>query len=365
MNKHIRLVVSVLFIVIILLAIGLTRFYFDVSKNTGSSSDSIEIIRKLSIDENGNRVFEGGSSLYGVVDENDKVIVAPEWIELDFAGNNFCTASKRIGGRLLTGCINYEGNITVPFIYRNINKYESNGFVFYTAETDSDGSCVIYDAKFNPIFMRSWDSCSIDSNELCLVCGTSTFTYNYGENGLICTRADVSGQAFDTDFQLNVYSRVLLTRLDCSMLGKICNDVSAYLEFAFTNDTESLNSISPVGNFSGFTPLFPEDQKITSKELLGISDIFIYAEKTENNRQTYAVSIITDIEISYLDEEDDEIKTFQGEYKAVVRFSASSAGITAVSGGFVKPEPDYPLPSDEEDTDDSQSGTEPSEAVNS
>lgn len=55
MNKHIKLLVSVLFIVIIMLTFGLSRFYFDVSKtqeqskNLPKSSDTdqktLQIIR--------------------------------------------------------------------------------------------------------------------------------------------------------------------------------------------------------------------------------------------------------------------------------------------------------------------------------
>ena len=56
MNKHTRLVVSVLFIVIIALAIAITRFYSGSEKITGSGSEHFTIERKLDIDGRGNRV---------------------------------------------------------------------------------------------------------------------------------------------------------------------------------------------------------------------------------------------------------------------------------------------------------------------
>ena len=47
MNKHMRLVASVLFIVIILLAIAITRFYSDTSQKTGGGNTQTDIVRRL------------------------------------------------------------------------------------------------------------------------------------------------------------------------------------------------------------------------------------------------------------------------------------------------------------------------------
>lgn len=343
MNKHIKLVVSVLFVVIIILAIGITRFYVNISTDTSNGSADTEIIRKLDFDSNGNRIFEGENSLYGIVDSSDKVIVSPEWAELSFADSNICIAAKRIGNRLLTGCIDYEGNITVPFIFRNINKHETDGFIFYIAESDSNNSCVIYNSDFTPYFMRSWESSTFEDDTLTLKCNNNTFKYSCSSSGFICQQADVSGDVLGVPFNLNIYSRVLLSNLDCSMLSTISDETADYLEFAFTGETQLLDNLSVNGSAVGFTELFPEDRKIISKKLLSISDIFIYMEKSSSETQNYVVSVIANTEITYHDEESDEIKTIQGEYKAMIRFSQSIFGLTAIYGGFVKPAPDYPL----------------------
>ena len=106
MNKHTKIVISVLFAVIILLSVGITRFYINnISYDTESNGTDIEIIRKIDEDEAGNRIFEDASGLYGIADINDRVIVSPEWTELEFTEKNVCIASKRIGGRMLTGVI--------------------------------------------------------------------------------------------------------------------------------------------------------------------------------------------------------------------------------------------------------------------
>lgn len=334
--------VSVLFVVIIILAIGITRFYFDVSKDTGSSSAPAEIIRKLDVDSSGNRIFEGNNSLYGVVDSGDKVIVAPEWTELSFASDGLCIAAKRIGGRMLTGCVDYSGNIVVPFIYRNISRYESDSLVLYIAEADTDSSCVIYDENFTPYFMRSWDNCSFNGNQLILANGDSVYTYSCGENDLLCTKADIAGQALGIDFRFNISSRLILSKLDCPELEKITENAASYLEYAFTGDPSFLAALNADADSGAFTRLFPDDVKITSRKLTGISDIFIYTERSANGSYSYAVSIMADTEIEYIDE-NGELCDLEDSYKAIVRFASSAGGVTAASGAFVKTEPDYPV----------------------
>lgn len=340
MNKHTKLVVSVLFVVIIILAVGITRFYFNVSRNTGSSTDSAEIVRKLDIDEDGNRIFEDASGMYGIVDSRDKIIVAPEWLELSFADGKNCIASKRIGGRLLTGCINYEGNITIPFIYRNISRHQLEDFTFYIAESDSDGSHTIFDEGFVPCFMHSWDEAEITEEEIILSRNTGAFTYIVGENGLTCKKAVISGQAAQKDFQLSVYSRVLLSKLNFTDLEKITEATGAYLEYAFFGNSAVLENYIGSGT-AAFSELFPEEERITRKALNNISDIFIYSEKNEAGTEIYTLSAAVSCDITYKDETAG-YKKLSGEYNAVIKFKDTSSGITAVSGSFSETAPEYP-----------------------
>ncbi len=337
MNKHTRLVVSVLFAVIILLAVGITRFYVDVSKRTADKGNTTEIIQKLEGDSNGNRIFEGEASLYGVVDSNDKIIIYPEWTELAFAGENYCIASKRIGGRMLTGCIDYEDNTVVPFIFRNITKHSQGNFIFYVAESDSDSSCVIYDKSFTPCFMRSWESCSIIDGKLILGNGSNKFTYTFGENGFTFVKAELS----ENDFTLNIDSRLMLSKLSCTMLETISARVADYLNYAFNEDEECLNRLADSVNPANFTPIFHTDDKIINKRLNGLSDVYVYSVKADNGEESYAVSLLADTTIVYISAEG-VAKSITASYKAIVRFEPSGSGISAVSGEIVKPSPDYP-----------------------
>lgn len=343
MSRHVKIIAAILLAAVIILSAAIVRFYSDVSKNTGSSNNTEQIIRKLDIDSAGNRIFEGSNSLYGVIDADDRVIVSPEWEELSFAGDGFCIASKLIDGDSLLGCIDYEGNIAVPFIYTDITEKFSGEFRFYIARTAADSSYVLYDTAFNPVFMRSWDSCESDGEELILTDGESTFTYGYGENGLQCREACIIGRTLERRYELNVISRVTLSKLDCNMLDRLSDCVAAYIAYAYEGNSQSLRQYTGDSGLKGFSRMFPEDERITSKKLLGISDIFVYSEKSETGNDYFCASVIADTQVKYNDENGDE-QTIRDQYKAIIRFSVSEGDITPVSGSFVKAEPDYPLP---------------------
>lgn len=340
MNKHTKVVISVLFAVIILLSVGITRFYINnISYDTESNGTDIEIIRKIDEDEAGNRIFEDASGLYGIADINDRVIVSPEWTELEFTEKNVCIASKRIGGRMLTGCIDYEGSIIVPFVYKNIIPCSINeDFDFYVAETDLDSTCVVYSSDFIPFFMRSWDGYIVDDNSITLKSGNNNFVYSYGENGFICRNAELNGNVLNADYSIDVYSQLLLSKLDSCMLEKISETVSDYIDYAFTGNE---NSLLKLGGPEKFKTLFPDEENITSRKLIDISSVFIYSDKDENGDLRFNVSITVETRIRYKNEEGD-LDTIEDSFKAFIRFKLSESLITPVSAGFEKSAPDYP-----------------------
>ncbi|MBR1591634.1 MAG: hypothetical protein IJ666_01300 [Ruminococcus sp.] len=353
MNKHTKLVVSLLFAVMIVLAAAITRFYFDTPNDRVNKKSQVEIVRRLDVDSSGNRVFEDSSRNYGIADSSDRIIAAPEWLSLEFAGQNFCIASRRIGGKKLCGCIDYEGNITVPFIYESIKKKYCGDVVFYAAYTASGSECVIYDDVFIPVFRHSWVSCDVKGNEVILKSNVGDYTFSAGDGGFIFKGASVRGSSMDCDYSFDVYSRIILSKLDAPMLEKICGDIGEYLEFAYTGNDDILSDIT-TGSRSSFYQLFQDDHKVLSKKLLGISDIYIYSKKSDNGVPVYSVSLQTDTEITYTDETGTE-KTLRDNYKASIDFSGSSeSNLTAASGKFALSEPDYPSPEFPSETEETE-----------
>ncbi len=248
----------------------------------------------------------------------------------------------------MTGCIDYEGNIIVPFIYNSIERHKEDGFEFYTA-TSGDNSCVIYDSRFIPYFRRSWKSYSLSDSEIILKTDNASYEYAVNKDGFRLKSAEIVGKALDRSYVLSVYSRILLSKLSISMLEKMTDITGKYIEYAYTGNDEILEEITN-GSRAGFSQLFPEDHRVLSKKLLNISEIFMYSVRSDDDIPHYAISVTADTEIEYSDETSGK-NTLRDEYTAVIEFSGYSENdLTAVSGKFTPDEPEYPQPEVTEET---------------
>ncbi len=356
MSKHMKFIVTVLFAVILLLTAAILKFYSDTGKSTGEGSAKIDVEKKLGSDSKGNRIFEDSSGLYGVIDTNERVVIDPQWIELKFVGDNLCMVSRRLNGKLMTGCIDYEGNIVVPMIYRDIIKQSRGNFVFYTAYPAAGDSCVLYDIDFAPLFRRSWESCSLAEDEMILTSPNGTYTYNVDYTGLTLKSAVLEGTALDCGYQLTIQNMTILSELDPDMLDALCAGSGRYIEYAFTGSREYLSDVR-TDEKSVFTTIFPDDKKILSKKLTGLSGIRIYKVSSDDDKQHYTVSMTADTEIAYTDDEDMP-QTLEGSYRAIIEFCGTSANdLAAVSGKFQQSTPDYPAPPDPENNTENQDAT--------
>lgn len=339
---------------IIALAISIRSFYSDTTQSTGNNNFQTDIIKSLETDDNGNRIFTDNSGLSGIADNNNRIIVAPEWNDIKFTKNNICIARQRIDGKLLTGCIDYEGNITVPFIYNGIEKYENDGFIFYIA-VSGDNSCVIYDGNFMPCFRKSWKNYTLsqETDEISFKTDNATYDYAISGNGFRLKSAEIVGKTLDRSYVLSVYSRILLSKISVSMLEKMTDIVGKYIEYAYTGNEVILDDITNGGR-SCFSQLFPEDHRILSKKLLNISDIFMYSVRSDDDTPHYAVSVTADTEIEYSDETSGK-NTLRGEYTAVIEFSGYSVNdLMAISGNFTPENPEYPQSDETEDTSENK-----------
>ncbi len=356
LNKHTRLVVTILFAVLIVLATAVTKVYFSSPDTVGNKNTQNEIVRRLDVDESGNRIFEDESGLYGVADSGDRIMVAPEWLSLEFAGGNKCIASGTVGGKKLVGCIDYDGNIAVPFIYEGITKKECGDTVFYIAVSHAGGESVVYDESFSPYFRRTWKKCDVSGDELSLSSESGEYVYTAGKDGFICKSASVKGETLGCVYKIDVYSRIILSKLSPDVLEKMSNDLSVYLRYAYTGNDDILSDIT-LGSRNGFQEIFADDHRVLSKRLLGLSDIYIYSKKTDDGTILYTVSVSADTEITYTDETGQK-KSHREKYDASVDFSGNTENsLTAVSGKFAKTEPDYPASGEIGDNSDTNENT--------
>lgn len=345
MNKRTRLIISLLFIVVIILAVAITRFYFSVPDDPAVNGGG-EGIEKIVDTNDGISIFSDGKGKFGIA-ESSRIITAPEWDSIEFAGDDLCIASREIGGSVKFGCIDYEGNVTVPLIYSSIERASVGSMIVYRAVSAENGSIVLYGENFVPYFNTPWKSCTAAGDELTLTDDRGTYVYTAANDGLLFKSAAVSGNIMNRPYEMNISSRVLLSKLTPGTIKKMLEITEAYMKFAYRNDKSFLDGM--VADSRQFMELYPDSEEISAKRLLGIREMHIYSVGSENGLPLYEVSVSADTEIVYTDKFG-LTGNLGGVIKSSVRFRGSAEyNIEAISGSFESDSPQYPTEPASED----------------
>ena len=240
MSNRAKLLVSVLFIAVIILCIGLTRFYFDVTKNTGTigTENQVDhIIRSVG----GKRIFRSPSGFCGVLDENNAVIIEPEWMEIQDLTDRLVIVSKRINDTVLIGGIDYEENVVLPFVYRSITSIGEHYKVGIVAE---DETCIIYNNDYRPALFRSYDTVSYENDMLVLGVGEDQFSYYVGNDVPALRDAKLSCSIGDKTLNWRVGNATYLKDLKEIDLRRMNTCVESYMDMLIRNDFTDLVQIS-------------------------------------------------------------------------------------------------------------------------
>ena len=230
-----------LFIVVIVLCVILTRFYFDVTKNTESSVQNNrvqEIVRKF-----GERqVFESENGNYGVLDKDGTVLIEPDWLNILTITENLILVSDYINAEELIGGIDEEENVILPFVFNSMKKLEDGYWLGTVAE---DGRKILYNRNFQPVFPEAFDEIQYQAHHLTLKNQTECFDYEYTENPPIFRRAELSCN-ISGNIWLNwkIANQVYLSELSKEDLRQINKIVSAYLQMLKTNDFQNLENMT-------------------------------------------------------------------------------------------------------------------------
>ncbi len=339
MNNRTKLIVSLLFIVLIILAVAITRFYLNGDNNPDINGGNAGSEKITDVNDQGYSIFSAENGLYGI-SESGRILAVSEWNSLEFAGENICIASKKTSGGLKYGCIDFDGNVTVPLIYSRIEKRTAAGKVFYCASVKNDSDIVLYDGNFVPCFSNVWKSCTFSENEIQLVDEMGSYLYEVSENGLFFRSANLSGKIADKPYELNIYSRVLLSKLTPVMIEQMTEFTERYISYALKDDEVFMKEAGL--DLWQLKKLFPNSKEIFSKELIAVPEIHIYNVGSDDGTSVFDVAVSADVKISYATEED-VTKEYDEAVKAYVRFRGNyETDLEAVSGSFEPQAPEYP-----------------------
>lgn len=241
MSNQAKFLISLLFIVVIILCAGLTRFYLDVTKNTDNTNDQDKVASLVRGYPNGMRVFKSTSGYYGLLDADGAIIIDAEWMEILTVTDNMALVSGKMQEETLIGGIDFEGNVVLPFTFRSV---EPIADTYYIATVAEDGRYVIYNDLFEPMFQYSWDNAAYDSGMLALEKDGCTFAYYIADEEPIFRRAQMSCLIGDKPLNWNVSNRIYLSELEPQELIRINHCVTEYISMLLTNDFSKLSEIS-------------------------------------------------------------------------------------------------------------------------
>lgn len=241
MSNQAKFLISLLFIAVIVLCAGLTRFYFDVTKNTDAVDEQENIASVVKSYENGMQVFESVSGYYGLLDAEGAVIIEPEWMEILTVTDQMALVSKRMQDEVLIGGVDFEENIVFPFVFRTMQRIDEKYYIGTVAE---DESCIIYNASFEPMFQNSWDKAEYENGMLLLEKENCLFSYYIAEADPIFRKGQMSCRIGTEVLDWNISNRIHLSVLTPKDLLRINRCVETYIDMLLHNDFAQLTMIS-------------------------------------------------------------------------------------------------------------------------
>lgn len=249
MSNRAKLLISILFIAAIILTIGLTRFYFDVTKNNGKigSEDKVDsVVRSIGKMQ----VFTNESGYCGLMNADGVVVIEPDWMEILDAAQSVVLVSSRIGDDVLIGGIDYEENIVLPFVYRS---FRDLGKDYKAGIVAADDTCIIYNKEYQMAFPNSYDDAACEGDDLILTADECAFRYRMQELKPKLLRADMVTPVGGQLLQWRVSNQVFFTALSEEELLRISSCTTAYLDMLLKDDFSGLSSISSSDYISGLS----------------------------------------------------------------------------------------------------------------
>lgn len=240
MNSQGNFLISTLFIVVIVLCVFLTRFYFDVTKNTENRilDNKIDsVVRTFGTMQ----VFRSVNGGYGLMDEAHTVMIEPEWLEILDVTPKMAIISGEMHNEILVGGIDYEENMVLPFVFASIEKL---GDGYHLGTIQEDGRYIIYDKNYLPVFQKSFDKVSYYNKLLTVGTGLSNYLYDMSGEIPVLRRADLQCRLLGSVLDWRISNQVYLSELCAEDLEMINQYAADYMQMLKENDFSRIEKIS-------------------------------------------------------------------------------------------------------------------------
>ena len=256
MNSQTKFLVAMLFVIAVILCICLTRFYFDVTKNTKHSAgvSGVESIVRSFGELQVFRSEDGGCGLLGA---DLHVLIEPDWTEILDVTDSLVLVSGQMNQQLLVGGIDYEENVILPFVFSSV---ENIGDGFHVGTVAQDKRKIILDKNYQPVFQESFLSVEYHNKIMQLTNETETLLYDMAVRPPALRSAAFSCHiAENSELLWKTSNQFYLSELTVSDLWHINKWAEIYIQMLRENDFRNLAQISVSEYFSSLArTVFPE-----------------------------------------------------------------------------------------------------------
>lgn len=233
MHKKGKWLFIVLLCLILFFMAAVIRFY---SRRTNAPTEQKTIPYADTQTAESCSIFQDETTgLYGLADADGKVIAAAEWKKLYFIGENGVAAVKQIGSELVTGVLDQEGNVIVPFVYQDLSYVNEEIIVGWLLHEDS---YFLYDRFFHNLTPCAWNAYILKDSLLTLQRETDTFVYQQIKNGIALCSFDLQRSIQRRTVTMHCEQQTtaqLLSVEEWSLLG---DTLSTFLKAYQRNDEE-------------------------------------------------------------------------------------------------------------------------------
>jgi len=252
-SRTIKAIFFLLTLIFLIFLYQIVRFYSDENTVLRSVEPEAPTISNLG---SGYYSFgEGG--IYGVKNSSGKIIIEARWKSVERIGVDRFAVSRMESGGLRYGIIDNTGNIIVPFIYTEFERYNNEIII---ARTENE-RFVLFDYCGNALVNEEWDKISKNYKTKSLAAGGNYIQLEKDKN-LYRIAADENGRLVMSDIRLQkeLFGEKCLVRIDntsvapgfdgiINLYGEIFDTSVEYIGAVFSGDSMKVKSLSFNGEY--------------------------------------------------------------------------------------------------------------------
>lgn len=294
MNRHSKIIVILLLLVLISLGTAIVMFHISVGKDVRITEKSPSV-PEMTDSRSSVDVFKDKNGLFGLKDSGGTIILEPEWTELESFDANFFRAKLITRSGSFYGVIDRNGNITVPFVYSEIKKISEN---VYAASLNDTEEYLFYSKNFTLLLPTSADNYYLMDTELCIVKGEDKFTYEQGED-LSLIKAEIPRFKRPITLGITIEDTAILSVVNSSQLSDIGDKAIAFLDMLRRNKTVDLSEITDSVSYADIISTVKTEHDWKGKLS---DDTYVYSAVSEDNNE---LKIYLETELIIQNEESD------------------------------------------------------------